>query len=536
MAEPNPSEVSPWYLRNITQALELNSATGQVFVRTNASIVGNVTVGNVAIGSLGNVDLTGNTLPVTVESGNVTVYQGTTPWVTNANITGGNVAVTGTVNIGTMPEVEIKNDSGNPIPISRTTSVNSETNPVFVEGVNNASFFSPVQSDAFGRLRVSNPFTLFDSQNQYHDNEQFVSNLVASGNCVYNADSSTFLMSVTGTGDAVYRETVKTFVYQPGKSLLVLNSFCGNTPASGLTQRVGYFNDENGVYFEVNGTTKNMVIRSSSTGSVTYETVPQSSWNGDRLDGSAGVNNPSGITLNVDRLQIFWTDVEWLGSGSVRTGFMIDGNFIVCHTFQHANSPGNVTTYMSSAILPCRYELISTGPAADLRQICSTVISEGGYTVSGKPNGIGHALNVPVRLPNDVTFKPLLAIRLKTTNPDAVVVPVDFTIVPEDQALVKYRVYPRATTTGGSWVSAGAGSSVEYNLAPGSIVTGDPSFEGFLISNNQSINTPQNAVFDFVEQLTRQPFTGVMYEYVLTAATTGTNIDVYATINWQEVT
>ena len=40
-----------------------------------------------------------------------TVYQGTTPWV-----------VTGTVNIGTMPEVEIKNDVGNPVPVSGTVT------------------------------------------------------------------------------------------------------------------------------------------------------------------------------------------------------------------------------------------------------------------------------------------------------------------------------------------------------------------------------------------------------------------------------
>ena len=518
MAVPEPTEVAPWYLRNITQALALNESTGNVYVRTDAEVnianLGNLVVSNVGITSVGNIDISGNTMPVS-----------------------GNVTVSGTVSIDSLPEVEVKNDANNPLPVSRTTAVNSVTNPIYVEGVNNASFFAPTQSDAFGRLRVSNPFTLFDTQNQYHDGEQFASNLVASGNVVYNANSSTFLMSVTTNGDAVYRETTKTFVYQPGKSLLIMNTFCGNTPASGITQRVGYFNDENGIYFEVNGTTKNMVIRSYSTGSLTYETVPQSSWNGDRLDGSAGANNPSGITLHVDRDQIFWCDVEWLGVGSVRTGFVIDGQFLVCHTFNHANQVGNVNTYMGTAILPCRYELISTGPQANLRQICSTVISEGGYSVSGTPNGVGHALGSPVRLSNTPTvFTPLMSIRLKAATLDAVVVPVDFSIVPKDQALIKYRVYPKATTTGGSWVSAGTGSAVEYNLAPTTLATGAPSYESFLVSNNQSINTPQSAEFDFTEQLQRQPFTGIMYEYVLTAATTGTNIDVYASINWQEIT
>lgn len=533
MAYPEPANVAPWYLRNITQALALDEATGNVYVRTDAQLtignVGNVNVTDVEILKLGNIDISGNEMPIT---GNVTVFQGTIPWQVS-----GNVGVTGNVNIGTMPEVEIKNDTGNPVPVSRTTAVNSETNPIYVAGVNNASFFAPTQSDSFGRLRVSEPFTLFDSQNQYHDTGQFATAVTGAGNVAYNANSSTFLLSVSSDGDSVKRETTKTFVYQPGKSLLILNTFCGNTPTAGLTQRIGYFDTNNGVFFEVAGTTINMVIRSYSGGSIVENRIPQSSWNGDRLNGLGGANNPSGITLNPALTQIFWCDIEWLGVGSVRTGFIIDGQYIVCHTFNHANQPGNTTTYMGTAVLPVRYELSSTGPAGNLRQICSTVISEGGYTLTGTPAGIGHVLGTPVRLSNTPSvFTPLIAIRLKSTNPNAVVIPLDFTILPEDQAVVKYRVYPRATTSGGSWNTFNADSSVEYNLAPGNLVSGTQSFSSFLISNNQSINVPQNERFDFTEQLQRDPFTGTMYEYVITAATTGTNIDVYAAINWQECT
>ena len=86
--EPNPSEVAPWYLRNITQALALNSATGNVYVRTDAQLtldnVGNVIVSDVSVQELGNVDISGNTMPV---SGNVTVFQGTNPWTVTGNVT-----------------------------------------------------------------------------------------------------------------------------------------------------------------------------------------------------------------------------------------------------------------------------------------------------------------------------------------------------------------------------------------------------------------------------------------------------------------
>lgn len=509
MAEPDPSNVAPWYLRNINQALELNETSGQVFVRTDAQLNvanANIVVGNVGITSFGNIPITGNTLPV---SGNIT--------------------------IASLPEVEIKNDVDNPIPVSKDTNVNSQINPIYVEGVNNASFFAPTQSDSFGRLRVSNPQTLFDTQNKYEDQGQFVSNTAGGGTATYNQPSNTFALAVTGSGSSVIRETTKTFVYQPGKSLLIMQSFAMNTPASGLTQRVGYYNTNNGVFFEANGTTLNMVIRSYSSGVLTEDRIPQSDWNGDTLLGTGGSTNLSGIELNPALTQIFWTDIEWLGVGSVRTGFVINGQYIVCHTFNHANVPGNTTTYMGTAVLPLRYEISSTGPVGTMRQICSTVISEGGYSLTGTPNGIGHNLGSSIVLPNDASFKPLMSIRLKASQPDAVVLPMDYTIVPVDQAIVKYRVYTQAVTSGGTWVDM-PNSSVQYNLAPTALVSGTVTSTGFLISNNQSINTPQDAKFDFTEQLSRNPFTPTMYEYVITAATTGTNIDVYASVNWQEVT
>lgn len=509
MAYPEPTEVSPWYLRNITQALALDETSGNVYVRTDANIsIGNanVTVGNVGITSFGNIPITGNTLPVS-----------------------------GNISIDTLPEVEIKNDTGNPIPVSANTTENSVTNPIFVEGVNNGSFFAPTQSDAFGRLRVSNPETLFDTQARYYNHNQFASNVVGGGTYTYSSNDSTFAMAVTGaSGDAVAAETYKVFPYQPGKSLLIYSSFCMNVAKPNLRQRVGYFSSQNGIYFEQDGSTLNMVIRSYSSGSVVETRVPQSSWNGDPLNGLG----PSGIELNPATDQIFFTDIEWLGVGSVRTGFIIGGQYIVAHTFDHANIPGNTTTYMSTACLPIRLEITNTGAtsgASTLRQICSSVISEGGYSLSGTPGSIGHNLGTPVTLPNDQSFKPLISIRLLSTCPDSIVLPTFYTIAPVAQSTFKYRIYSRAVTTGGTWTSVGPSSSVEYNLAPTAVSSGTVVAEGFIISSNQAAAAPSQAKFGFEVQLQRQPFTGVMYEYVISAAATGTNQDVYASIEWQEV-
>jgi hypothetical protein len=96
MAVPDPSEVAPWYLRNITQALALDEDTGNVYVRTDAQVNianANVIISDITVDALGNIDISGNTMPI---SGNVTVFQGTDPWTVagNVGITGGNVATT----------------------------------------------------------------------------------------------------------------------------------------------------------------------------------------------------------------------------------------------------------------------------------------------------------------------------------------------------------------------------------------------------------------------------------------------------------
>ena len=542
MAEPNPTEVSPWYLRNITQALELNSATGQVFVRTNAAIIGNVSVGNVAIGSLGNVDITGNTLPVTVSSGNVTVYQGTSPWVitgnTNVAITSGNVGITGNL-AGITSNVTIV-DGGGSITVDGTVNAN-------VTGGNVAiSSFGDGLKDAFGRLRVSNPVTLFDTQARYYDHEQFSSSITgATANVVYNANSSSFLCSVgTASGDQVLRETVRTFTYQPGKSLLIYQSFCMNEAKVNLRQRVGYFGAQNGIYFEVTGTDLYMVIRSYSSGAIVEDRVLQANWNVDTLSGSGGASNPSGIELNTALDQIWFCDIEWLGVGTVRVGFIIDGNYVECHHFHHANVPStafvnNTTTYTTTATLPLRLEITNTGTTASpssLRQICSSVISEGGYQLLGNPRAAAHLIGIPRRLPNDSSFVPVIAIRLKPTMLDAVVVPINYSIVPLAQSFFQFRVYKYAITSGGTWVDSAADSAVQYNLAPTALVSGDIVEQSFINSTNQSASAPTQEAFTFVYQLEREPFTGVPYEYVITMATTGQNQDIYASVEWQEMT
>lgn len=525
--EPNPTEVAPWYLRNINQALALDEATGNVFVRTNAAILGNVSVGNVAIGSLGNVDLTNTYLPVSV-TGNIAGITGNIAGITG-NVTidpiTGNVGIVGNVNVtqGTSPW----SVTGNV-----TATLNGDANVVI-------SAFSGATSDAFGRLRVSEPYTLFDTQALYFDHKQFANSISGTANVVYVQDQSSYQLNVGSTaGDSVIRETVKAFPYQPGKSQLTMNTFCFNTPKTNLRQRVGLFSADNGVFFENDGTYNYFVIRSGSTG--VEERVRQDDWNVNTLDPLYSPN-PSGYNLHPDRAQIMFADVEWLGVGSVRVGFVINGVFVICHQFNHANQVGNTKVYMTTATLPIRYEITNTGTTTGvsmMTQICSSVISEGGFQLagSGNPRAASHTLGTPVRLPNDQSFKPVISIRLKSTNLNAVVIPINYSLVPKESSIFQYRIYKKAITSGGTWTSSAADSSVEYNLAPTALVSGDIAEQTFLNSSNQSSQAPTQQSFTFTYQLERDPFTATAYEYVIMAATTGTNQDVYASVEWQEIT
>jgi hypothetical protein len=476
----------------------------------------------------------GNTIDVNVLNPVTTVTVGGTVSIGNT------VDVSGTVNIGTMPEVEIKNDADNPIPISKNTSVNSNSNPIFVKGTSDTSFFDPAQTDAFGRLRTSSPLTLFDSSHRYRDNNLWDSLIVGTGSTVGFVTAQGLINISIGTtaGCSAIRETTKVFSYQPGKSLLVLNTFVMNAPKTNLRQRVGYFGADNGMYLQVSGigsTSVSFVERSLSTGTETV--VPQTEWNIDKLDGT-GI---SGLTLDITKAQILWMDIEWLGLGTVRVGFVIDGNFVHCHSFHHANIIQS--TYITTASLPLRYEIANTGittSSSTLKQVCSTVISEGGYELRGLQQAVQTPIIAPVDLPTPAgTYYPVLSIRLKSSpnRLDAIVILTALSLMGIGNGpLYNWQVRASATTTGGTWVSAGADSAVEYKIDGGTISGGRILASGFFSSNNQSqasVDILKEALFKF--QLERNGLTGTPYELTLVIASDTAGADVFASLDWEEI-
>ena len=587
MAEPNPSNVSPWYLRNINQALALDETSGNVYVRTgfqgniiisgNVSIPGNIDAHISEIGTSGNL-----TVPYMPIGGNVVVTSGNVTSTLSGNLAGitgnvtvidgggsltvdGNVGITGNVNIGTMPNVNAlvtgnvtSTLSGNLAGITGNVTVVDGGGSLTVDGnvgvtgnvnigtmpnvnasvsgnvsiTNNANVvLGGTNLDAFGRLRVSNPVTLFDSQNRYLDGQQFSTITAGGGLRTYVQNESSFNLAVgTANGDSVITQSYTTQAYQPGKSLLALNTFAFASAKPNLRQRVGYFTSQNGVFFEQDGSTLYMVVRSYTTGAAVDTRVAQSSWNGDALDG----NGPSGITLDPTLVQIFWLDIEWLGVGNVRTGFVINGQFIVCHTFTHANVVGNTKVYMTTATLNPRYEITNTGitgSASTMKQICSTVMSEGGYNPSVSIQYSTNGTNV-TRVSGSNTLTSLTSIRLNPSYPDAVVLPAQVDLLLIDTRYGQFQLIENATLGNAVWSNASATSVVQTSVTTDIITNGNVVYAG-LTSSRDSLEISE----DIAKRLQLKRYAnGSPITLTLAVSYTGTNTDVLWKLGWEEIT
>jgi hypothetical protein len=309
-----------------------------------------------------------------------------------------------------------------------------------------------------------------------------------------------------------------------------------NPAKANLLQRVGYFGADNGMYLELDGDTLYFAERSLSTGTTTK--ISQHNWNIDTMLG-AGHLNPSGVTLDISKAQILWMDIEWLGLGTVRMGFVIDGKFIHCHSFHHANIIES--TYITTASLPVRYEIANTGittSVSNLKQVCSTVISEGGYELSGIQQAVGIAVTTPKTLTTQGTFYPIISLRLKTSPNflDAIVILTALSVMPVATGYYNWQIRASGTTSGGNWVSAGVDSAVDYNITGTSYTGGRILGSGFFSASNQGttqIDILKEALFKF--QLERNGLTSTPFEISLVVASNANNNTVLASMDWEEI-
>jgi hypothetical protein len=339
--------------------------------------------------------------------------------------------------------------------------------------------------DAFFRFRTSTPTTLFDSALDITARTDVWDSV---GTFVHNAARSTGTLSVAAAPALTVRQTKKRFHYQPGKSQLGIFTFVFGLRTTGITRRVGLFDGGNGLFFEQTSTGLRFVVRSNTTGIVIDEQYDQGIWNVDPLDGTG----PSGIVFDESKAHIFFVQFEWLGVGAIEFGFFYNGYPVICHRISNVNALYGV--YMATANLPVRYEIDNdgTGSAADMQQICCTVISEGGVQLNGPLIGIDRGTTALTTL-NNASLYPLLAVRL-AASAAAIrgnIYVNDVTVTNTSSIIFRWALLfnPTVAGTALTWVANGQISEVAVGATNATTVTG-----GTLVASGYGVNTAQAKV------------------------------------------
>jgi hypothetical protein len=225
-----------------------------------------------------------------------------------------------------------------------------------------------------------------------------------------------------------------------------------------------------------------------------------------------------------------------LGVGDVRCGFFVDGKPVVAHTFHNDNV--HPTTYMTTAVLPIRYEIENTTAQAagsTLTQICSSVISEGGYEGFSRRYNVTHSGATLMGLTTAGTQYPIVALKLNSNRLDSVIVPSNISAVVQDSTnnkadTVQYRILLNPTLTGGSWTTHYNGN-VDYNTTATAVSGGTDIIGGYI---NSSGAFSVSDINDFNFQLGRTQ-TGVSDVIVLTMTPINNGAKISADFSWFEI-
>lgn len=383
----------------------------------------------------------------------------------------------------------------------------------------------PAATDSFGRSRVSDPVTIFDSQSEYDAQPLLWDTTLTGGGTSAHlpAESAVALAVTTASGDKVVRQTRQYHRYQPGKSQQVLITFVMDAAQANLVQTIGYGDAENGIFFRMNGLTPEIVQRTNTSGSPVDTAVNQASWSQDRFG-----------ELDFTKAQIFFVDLEWLGVGIVRAGFVVDGEIRYAHYFLNANNVERV--YMRTANLPVRYEIEAAdtlSSAATLKAICCSVISEGGFE---QDRGFPFSVGTGTGLVAVTTRRPILSIRPKATFGGlvnrATILFIKVSGYAENNATYIELCYG-GTLTGASFSSVNASSVTEYDTAATAIASEIP-IDTLYIPSGRNVSGSSGIVIATRLPLTLDAAGANPISMTVVATSLNQTADVGASVSWLE--
>jgi len=450
------------------------------------------------------------------------------------------------------------NSTGATATVRITTMLQTDgCNPDTNNSINTFDNNSESLYDAFGKLRVTNPYTLLDihyPQQVSGPSDNFLNNSLqlctaSNGSITITYGSAKAVISVPAFANNYFVVQSRIYCsYQPGKSLLFKASgiIQSASNSSSYISRIGYFENvatsisassvpvvNNGMYFECNAGVMNLCI--SNNGTELYK-IPQTSWNIDRMNG----NGSSGLNLDFTKTQLFIIDMEWLGVGRIRFGFYAYGKIVYCHQITNINVL--TAPYTLTANLPICYSIhykgTGTGPGT-MTQICSTVISEGGYNPIGRPFSVTSGTTTTIS-----TNTPLIALRGGGNNYyHQNIVPNDINVicsVSNDFILLKVLIYQAPYSPGEiTWTDVNSTYSVaQYATSITSFTTNNSivAYQTYFSGKGVISYSDLSSVFsDQILHITSN-ITGVSDILVITASVvSGGSSTVYSSINWKEI-
>lgn len=392
-----------------------------------------------------------------------------------------------------------------------------------VSGVG-VSFDPTVQVNTLGLLRTSTARVLFNRSERYPLEEDiyFSTSLVTGATSTHNADKAVRVLSVTATaGSKAVRQTRRYFRYVKGSPQTIITTGNMNGMVAGVTKTLGYFDDENGIFIKLNGTTPQVGVRSKTTGSVVDTTVNQNLWD-DPLDGTG----PSGETVDWTKQQFFYFDFAWLGIANIRFGLYLNGKIVIFHTVKSANII--TTSWAQSAVLPLRQEIENvSGTATSMELACYVVQTEdGSNTVEGSFKSISSG---PTAVTANTTEQVFLGIRI---NPiyKGNIFPSDYAvIVPSGNSTVYFKVLYNPVLTSPTWVDIP--NSIAQRLDNQPAFTG-----GFLIDEGYSAVGASSVIRDFKTDIQLGRGLTGQDVLVLVVRTVSSNSNLLLQGSWREDT
>lgn len=386
--------------------------------------------------------------------------------------------------------------------------------------------------DSFGRLKVSQPHLLFDSHFQYSlQDKVFIRDTLLGATITHNSTRAAVNIACSSTAGSRARFRSRNyFPYSPAFTNTVIGSFNFQGTDAGIVKRIGMYDERNGYILESNSTVR-VGVRSSISGSAVTTYVDQTNWNIDVMDGSGNkLTNPSGKSLDTTKQNIFYLQFQWLGSGSVVFGFVLDNRIYPVHRFDFA---GNITSlYSQTATLPIQAEILNnSGLASYFEFTCCSVVSNGALAQHGHLNSASNG-STPKNLASAGVSYPIISLRKQPGFSDVPVQILDMAAFSTSSDDFLIQIVHKPTLTGAVWVNIP--NSLSQKDVSATSWTGGDIIAEFYMKGNLQASEKLETIAKFWDLTLGSDFSGNSEIMTMAATPLTTNANLYGVISFKE--